>query len=63
MKEWIEFASKNPSFWLNYRFMNPATKQVEPKQKYCERLNETAVCGRVYRIGRHVQVRSSTWLE
>jgi hypothetical protein len=28
--------------------MNPVTKQVEPKQMYCERLDETAVCGGVY---------------
>jgi len=28
--------------------MNPATKKVEPKEMYCEVLNETAVCGGVY---------------
>jgi cytochrome c len=28
--------------------MNPASKKIEPKQMYCERLNETAVCGGVY---------------
>jgi hypothetical protein len=33
------------SHWQNYRFMNPATKKVEPKQMYCERVNETMVCG------------------
>src|SRR5258705_8851044 len=27
--------------------MNPATRKVEPKQMYCERLNETIVCGGV----------------
>jgi signal transduction histidine kinase len=48
MKERVELARKNQSFWQNYKFMNPATKQVEPKQMYCERLNETAVCGGVY---------------
>ena len=48
VKERAELASKNQSFWQNYKFMNPATKQVEPKQMYCERLNETAVCGGVY---------------
>ena len=31
--------------WQNYNFMNPATRKVEPKQMYCERLNETMVCG------------------
>src|SRR5262249_706578 len=48
MKEGVEIARKNPSFWQNYKFMNPASNQVEPKQMYCERLNETAVCAGIY---------------
>jgi cytochrome c len=48
MKERVELARQQPSFWQNYKFMNPATKKVEPKEMYCERLNETAVCGGVY---------------
>jgi len=48
VKERVELARKQPSFWQNYKFMNPATKKVEPKQMYCERLNDTAVCGGVY---------------
>ena len=52
MKERVELARNNSAFWQNYKFMNPATKQVEPKQMYCERLNETAVCGGVYAFDR-----------
>ena len=48
MRERFELARQHPSFWQNYKFMNPATKKVEPKEMYCERLNETAVCGGVY---------------
>ena len=48
VKERMELARQQPSFWQNYKFMNPATKKVEPKEMYCERLNETAVCGGVY---------------
>jgi cytochrome c len=48
VKERVELARKQPSFWQNYKFMNPVTKKVEPKQMYCERLNETMVCGGVY---------------
>jgi len=48
MRERFELARQHPSFWQNYKFMNPATKKVEPKQMYCERLNETMVCGGVY---------------
>ena len=28
--------------------MNPVTKTVEPKQMYCERLNDSVVCDGVY---------------
>ena len=47
-KERVELAKTEPSFWQSYKFMNPVTKQVEPKQMYCERLNDTVVCGGVY---------------
>ena len=48
MRERFELARQRPSFWQNYKFMNPATKKVEPKEMYCEQLDETAVCGGVY---------------
>src|SRR5262245_11318732 len=48
VKERIDLAKTEPSFWQSYKFMNPVTKKVEPKQMYCERLNDTVVCGGVY---------------
>jgi len=48
VKERVELARRHHSFWQNYKFMNPATKKVEPKEMYCERLRETAVCGGIY---------------
>ena len=48
VRERVELARQQPSFWQDYKFMNPVSKKVEPKQAYCERLNETAVCGGVY---------------
>ena len=48
VKERVELAKKEPSFWQSYKFMNPVTKAVEPKQMYCERLAETVVCGGIY---------------
>jgi len=50
VKERVELARQQPSFWQNYKFMNPATKKTEPKEMYCERLNETMICGGVYRF-------------
>jgi signal transduction histidine kinase len=49
VKERIELAQKEPNFWQDYKFMDPATKKVEPKQMYCERVDNTAVCGGIYR--------------
>ena len=49
VKERVELAKKQDSFWQNYKFPDPLTKNVEPKEMYCERLNDTAVCGGVYK--------------
>jgi signal transduction histidine kinase len=49
VKERIELAQKQASFWQNYKFVNPVEKKVEPKQMYCERLENTAVCGGIYK--------------
>jgi len=48
IKERVALAKTHSSFWQSYKFMNPVTKTVEPKQMYCERLEETVVCGGVY---------------
>ena len=50
VKERVDLARKQASFWQDYKFVNPTDKKVEPKQMYCERLNETAVCGGIYRF-------------
>jgi cytochrome c len=47
VKERVELAKTQPSFWQSYKFMNPVTKTVQPKQMYCERLDQTVVCGGV----------------
>jgi hypothetical protein len=45
-----DLAATNPSFWQSYKFMNPVTKEVEPKEMYCERLDQTVVCGGIYQL-------------
>jgi signal transduction histidine kinase len=49
VKERVETAAKQASFWQDYKFVNPVDKKVEPKQMYCERLNNTAVCAGIYK--------------
>jgi signal transduction histidine kinase len=49
VKERVELAQTKGTFWQDYKFTNPVTKKVEPKQMYCERMDEVVVCGGVYR--------------
>jgi cytochrome c len=49
VKERVELAQKQASFWQDYKFSNPVEKKIEPKQMYCERLENTAVCGGIYK--------------
>ena len=50
VKERIALANKQPTFWQEYKFKNPVTKQIEQKQTYCERYEDTAVCAGVYKF-------------
>jgi signal transduction histidine kinase len=50
VKERVDLAATHPSFWQSYKFMNPVTHKVEPKDMYCERLDQTVVCGGVYQL-------------
>jgi signal transduction histidine kinase len=50
VKERVELAKSKGTFWQDYKFVNPVSKKVEPKQAYCERLGETAVCAGVYKF-------------
>jgi cytochrome c len=49
IKERMDLAWTKQSFWQDYRFTNPVTKKIEPKQMYCEKLDSTVVCGGIYR--------------
>ncbi len=49
VKERTELARKQADFWQDYKFVNPQSKKIEPKQMYCQRLGETAVCAGVYK--------------
>jgi cytochrome c len=49
VKERVELAKTKGTFWQDYKFTNPETKKVEPKSMYCERLDDVAVCGGIYK--------------
>lgn len=48
VKERVEMMSKGPDAkgWQDYKFMNPVSRQIEPKQMYLERFEDVMVgCG------------------
>jgi cytochrome c len=49
VRERVEMGKAKASFWQDYKFTNPETKKIEPKTMYCERLEETVVCGGIYK--------------
>ncbi len=49
VKERVEMAKAKATFWQDYKFTNPESKKVEPKSMYCERLEQTVVCGGIYK--------------
>jgi cytochrome c len=49
VKERMDLAKTNATFWQDYKFTNPETKKIEPKSMYCEKLEDTVVCGGIYK--------------
>ncbi|HTY65977.1 MAG TPA: cache domain-containing protein [Alphaproteobacteria bacterium] len=49
VKDRMKLAQSQPSFWQDYKFTNPVSKKIEPKTTFCQRLENTAVCGGIYK--------------
>lgn len=49
VKERVELAKSAGKFWQDYKFTDPLTKTIHPKQMYCEKTNDVVVCGGVYK--------------
>ena len=49
VKDRMKLAQSKPSFWQDYKFTNPVSKKIEPKTTYCERVDNTTVCGGIYK--------------
>jgi hypothetical protein len=45
----MDFAKTKQSFWRDSKLANPVIKKIEPKSLYCERVDNTAVCGGIYK--------------
>jgi cytochrome c len=49
VKERVELAKTKGTFWQDYKFTDPLTKKIKPKKMYCEKLDDAAVCGGIYK--------------
>jgi signal transduction histidine kinase len=49
VKERVELAQSKGAFWQDYKFTNPVNKKIEPKSAYCEKLDDSVVCGGIYK--------------
>jgi len=49
IREMVETAKTKSGYWIDYKFTNPVSKKVEPKSMYCERFEDIAVCGGIYK--------------
>lgn len=49
VRERVELGKAKPNFWQDYKFTNPVSKKIEPKTMYCERLDDTVLCGGIYK--------------
>jgi signal transduction histidine kinase len=49
VKERVDLAQSKGTFWQDYKFTNPVSKKIEPKRMYCEKLDDSVVCGGIYK--------------
>ena len=49
MKERQALMKANTSAWQDYKFMNPVSKQIEPKSMYCEKFEDIIICCGIYK--------------
>lgn len=49
IKNRLELAKQKGTFWQDYKFTDPLTKEVLPKKVYCETVGATVICGGVYK--------------
>jgi len=48
VQERIDLAKSQKSFWQSYKYLEPTTRSLRPKDSYCERVGDVIVCGGVY---------------
>lgn len=49
VKERVEFAKMKDNFWQDYKFTDPLTKKILPKESYCEKADDAIICAGIYK--------------
>jgi cytochrome c len=49
VKERIALAKSKGKFWQDYKFTDPVTRKLLPKEAYCEKVENEIVCAGVYK--------------
>ena len=49
VKERVALAAKEATFWQDYKFVNPVTKKIEPKEAYCSVQGAAIICSGIYK--------------
>lgn len=49
VKERTEKAKAGAPFWQDYKYVNPVTKKIEPKEAYCEPTGKIIICAGAYK--------------
>lgn len=49
VKERVELAKSKGKFWQDYKFTDPETRKVLPKEAYCETSGNDIVCAGIYK--------------
>jgi len=49
VKERIALANSKGKFWQDYKFTDPVTRKLLPKEAYCEKFEDAIVCAGVYK--------------
>lgn len=49
VKERVALANSKGKFWQDYKFTDPVTRKLLPKEAYCEKVEDAIVCAGVYK--------------
>jgi len=49
VKERVQLAGSKGKFWQDYKFTDPVSKKILPKQMYCEKVTDVIVCAGIYK--------------